>query len=292
MQNYNNLLSSFEVVEFIGTGAMSYVYKIQHKKSKRFYALKEVFLERKNDILTVISEKNIAHQDINHPNLLDYQSVVVSTRMECLKKFHHKEEKSVVSKNTLIDYGINSVCWQRPSSTLTNESVDKEVQFCNKFKENICDSNEEISLQLSAKTKSEPKKKRKNSVKINKTEEKYFLKNDISYKYYHYLITYYSNFTLYDFILKRNDFLFANLQLSDDLLSRMIINSLIGEEINISFINQLMINILRGVSFLHSKKIVHGDISSHNVFFVDNFIPKLGDFGDAYFGDVKDERKD
>lgn len=296
MQNYKKLLSNFEIVDFIGNGAMSHVYKIQHKKSKKFYALKEVILERKEDILTVISEKSLACQDLRHPNLMEYQSIVVSTRMEGLKKFRQKEIKSFVDKDILNKYGIKAVIWQRPSSTLTNESVDKQVQFCAKFNENIIDPGEEITLHIDTDFDStfiKPEKKlRKNSVKINQTQENHFLKKDISLKYYHYLITHFGDFTLSEFINLRNEHYFNNTELKDDLLGKMVKESLINNEVNAHFIDKIMFSIFYGVSFLHSRKIIHGDISSYNVFFIENFEPKLGDYGDSYFGDFRDEKKD
>ncbi|RVD90474.1 serine/threonine protein kinase [Tubulinosema ratisbonensis] len=295
MENYEKLFSAFEFVGFINKEAMSNVYKLQHKKSRRYYVLKEVFLEFKEDILSIISERSLGSMDLQHPNLMGYMSIVVSTKIEEVKKFRLKESKSNVNKEILKNYGINAKYWNRPNSTLTNDSVDKQIQFCAKFNESIYDPNEEISIQIDEENENNvrlQKKKRKPSFKIAKTCENYILRHDLGTKFYHYLITRWCNFTLNDFICARNEYLFNNHEIKDELLNEMVKESLIGKEVNSNFIKEIMYGIFHGVAALHSCKIIHGDVVSKNIFFIENFVPKLGDYSDSFFGDFPCERKD
>ncbi|KCZ75791.1 hypothetical protein H311_03222, partial [Anncaliia algerae PRA109] len=136
MNKLKEVFSNFEVISNIGYGSSGEIYLLKHKKEKRFCALKEQFLQRKDDLDSVNSELMVI--GLRHRNIIEYVSLGASTRpKELLKIVKTSNEfsegsgldRNIITKNgILIDTSSSPNQQQSQETTATYQAATKEIE--------------------------------------------------------------------------------------------------------------------------------------------------------------------
>lgn len=117
---------------------------------------------------------------------------------------------------------------------------------------------------------------------IGRSEKSIFrYKSDSKYVYHYYLSDFYIR-TLRDFILNRNNIYYSSTNnLSNFSFSKENENSQIEYGSYKELILNIMIDIVKGVVYLHRKNKVHCDLKPENIFIKseNHLVPEIGDFG-------------
>ncbi|KCZ79062.1 serine/threonine protein kinase [Anncaliia algerae PRA339] len=322
MNKLKEVFSNFEVISNIGYGSSGQIYLLKHKKEKGFCALKEQFLQRKDDLDSVNSELMVI--GLRHRNIIEYVSLGASTRpKELLKIVKTSNEfsegsgldRNIIAKNgILIETSSSPNQQQSQETTATYQTATKEIEDIEQSLLKCVSTDESqvmherncidfIEDQILTKIEQLPKKilhEKKINTK-NKQKKKCSKK-----KYYYYSISKYYDFTLRDYVDLRNKEFFGDHVDGCICLSSQPFQCIIPftgcqgveriipadfmvhsfsckDKLNKSFINFLMKNVVMGIKYLHSKGLVHGDISLSNIFVgnKNDFIPKIGDYGET-----------
>ncbi|RVD91676.1 PEK kinase [Tubulinosema ratisbonensis] len=298
MHKIKETLKSFEVIRKIGSGSSAKIYLLKNKETKGFCALREVKLKRKEDLKLSMNETKAC--GLKHKNIIEYEFLGVCTRPKELKyvldKFEENSYSGGLGKETILKSGIKI---EHSSSPL---QIEKEVVKPKKKKNSKFFQEKQILSNLE-----------KNTILSEKTNGK----NVSAKPYYSYYLTSYYNFTLKDYVEFRNTQFFDNkhatcISFSSQPFDCLVpftdnegIEKLIPAEflvhsfsskntLNKSFIHFLITNVIEGVEYLHSKGLVHTDISLSNIFIGNekDYIPKLGDFGEIQSIETTDKKED
>ncbi|XP_056635791.1 probable serine/threonine-protein kinase ifkC isoform X1 [Diorhabda sublineata] len=262
----------FEEVEYIAGGGFGQVYKVKHKLDGTEYAVKKIPIlsEGIQSVRNYLSEvKTFA--SMNHSNIVQYKGAWLEIGPPKSKAIVHKDTESFTSASHQTGYIYHKDTSQ--SFTKNDEdSTDFQIDF-----------EHSVSGASSVKSKASSRKKRKSLSEgeeemavckldlkeierikaINKTKVKWATL---------YIQMALCQSTLKQWLEKRNCVTDPNKAVVPK--NEQIIRN--------NSINQILIQLLNGLEYIHSKGIVHHDIKPSNIFIqVDNgkILIQLGDFG-------------
>lgn len=244
--------NSIQIENKIGEGSFSIIYKIRNKQTGKIFALKEIKLENMHSLQYVLNE--LLPFNLIHCNLIKYTLLFVDIRPSEIEDIDIKMSQIDLSEN----FKYNSI-HKSDYENCTNYIHEKCIK-CNKIDLNNI-HNQHYKLKIRS--------------------HLHNLINNGNRDVYCYLQCNYYELSLYQFIKMRNDYIERHndfqvlLSQSVDIINNKTV-------VNRLFCAVLLKNIIRGILYLHSFNILHGDLKSNNILLkVENnfIIPKIIDYG-------------
>ncbi|CAG9858261.1 unnamed protein product [Phyllotreta striolata] len=264
----------FEEVEYIAGGGFGQVYKVKHKLDGTEYAVKKISIRTEGiqSVRTYLSEvKTFA--SMNHSNIVQYKGAWLEMGAPTSKIIEHKESESLTSVTQMTEYIFHEESTQSFTKTQKDGSTDFQIDF-------------EHSIS-GASSKSRPsngssrRKKRKSlsegaeDLALEKLDLKEIQRIRSLNKSKVRWATLYIQMALCHSTLKQ--WLEKRNEVSDPETAIVPLN---GTSINT--VNQIFMQLLKGLEYIHSKGVVHHDIKPSNIFIqIENgsYLIQLGDFG-------------
>ncbi|CAD8131608.1 unnamed protein product [Paramecium pentaurelia] len=265
------LESDFKVLERIGKGGFSKVYKVINLLDKNTYALKKIELQAK-DIKDSL-EKNIERAQreakylarLSHPKIIRYFNSwveVIQNKLES-KKMRNQEQDQydfVIERNNI------SFC---DSQSNSKNDLENLIMFKDTQNEQISYSEQENEIQSKSRVNRKKKSHKIQNKKSTSQDEKKLEFDKIIF----YIQTEFCQQTLENYLQQRNNEL---MKLKKQNIQKYQIQLQEYEKEAKLILEQ----IIKGLDYLHNEcQLVHRDLKPGNIFMNSPEDVKIGDFG-------------
>ncbi|KAJ8978065.1 hypothetical protein NQ317_015872 [Molorchus minor] len=278
----SHYLREFEEIEYIAGGGFGQVYRVKHKLDGAEYAVKSIAIRSEGieSVRNYLSEvKTFA--SMNHPNIVQYKAAWLEIGPPAnTVMVENKTEDTTVSENTSecdSKHTNNYVYHKNCTESFTNENYEDSTDFEIDFEHSVSGANSRKPCRTYNKLLNRRHSVSEGGKSVFKLDIKEIEKLKIYNKTRIKWATLYIQMALCHSTLKQ--WLERRNAISDPRKAVVHIND---QVIRFNTINQILIQLLKGLEYIHSKGIVHHDIKPSNIFIqIENksILIQLGDFG-------------
>ncbi|CAH0550069.1 unnamed protein product [Brassicogethes aeneus] len=274
----SHYLREFEEVEYIAGGGFGQVFLVRHKLDGTSYAMKKIPIrcEGIDAVRSYLSEvKTFA--SLNHSNIVQYKAAWLEIVQGCYNnnaiktnretqnsKTSHVDDEYVFSKDVTLSF-----------SERQSQDTDFEIDF-----ERSLSNIRNLTLTTKSRTNLTKDKSKSASdinalckVNFNKIQELRIIKKPMKWATL-YIQMALCQSTLKQWLEKRNEI---------ERNSKGALVPINNQKVRFKTNMEILMQLLKGIEYIHSKGIVHHDIKPSNVFIQpddgNNVLVQLGDFG-------------
>uniref|UniRef100_A0A0K8TMR2 non-specific serine/threonine protein kinase n=1 Tax=Tabanus bromius TaxID=304241 RepID=A0A0K8TMR2_TABBR len=254
----------FEEISFIANGGFGKVFKARHKLDAKEYAIKQIKINSTTIKLCHLAEvKTIS--GLNHPNIVQYKASWLEPYLSYKSPLSINDglQSSTDSFSNIATSTNNSSCFNCETTSEQSSNSDS-VQFLRSNEEKkVTDSQDQKSW--SSKAVCEYRNGSIAKYRANGKAAVLFIQMD------------FCQWNLRNWLDERNS------AKSFEEFYSVNFPRLNNTDINhLNIVNEIFYQLLSGLNYIHSRKIVHHDIKPSNIFIAtrnDYSVVKVGDFG-------------